>query len=95
MSRPFWRWIALFAYRRWATEGEPKPVGIPGNRDPESPCDVYAPRPRRWNDFADCQGDGHFLCKECCHLDRRPPEEGPATQEEIRDYLKSVGGRLR
>jgi hypothetical protein len=67
--RPFWRWLALFAYRRWARPGEPKPVGIPGNRDPDHPCPSYEPRPRRWNDFADCMTDGHYLCKECCHRD--------------------------
>jgi hypothetical protein len=68
--RPFWRWLALFAYRRWA-RGEPrKPTGVPGNRDPDDPCPAYAPRPRKWNDFPDCLGDGHHLCRGCCHLGR-------------------------
>lgn len=71
LLRPFWRWLALFAYRRWAIKGQPKPAGVPGNRDPSHPCDYYSPRPRLLSDFSDCQGDGHYLCRECCHLDNR------------------------
>jgi hypothetical protein len=37
-------------------------------RDPENRCHAYEPRPRELNDFRDCQGDGHYLCKECCHF---------------------------
>ena len=75
----FWKAVALFAYRRWAIPGEKKPVGIPGNRDPENPCSAYEPIPRHkepaWDD---CQTDGHYLCAECCH--RAPKEE---DEEEI------------
>jgi len=93
MLRAFWRAVALFAYRRWA-KGEPcKPWGVPGNRDPDNPCLVYAPRKRQWNDFVDCQGDGHALYKECCHLDRRPEPDGPPSHEEIRKFVRGVGGR--
>lgn len=69
-TQSFWRRLALFAYRRWATSQEPggrKPVGVPGNRDPDNPCEHYAPRrlmPGEWND---CMSDGHYLCRECCH----------------------------
>lgn len=65
--RTFWRWLALYSYRHWARAEPRKPVGIPGNRDPHSPCECYAPRRRRLQDFADCLTDGHYLCKECCH----------------------------
>lgn len=76
LLRSFWRSVALFAYRRWVRPGGPKPVGIPGNRDPDNPCRVFEPRPRRPGDFADCLGDGHYLCRECCHKDRdRDPED--------------------
>lgn len=32
LRKAFWRAVALFAYRRWVMEGDPKPVGVPGNR---------------------------------------------------------------
>lgn len=71
-GRDFWKWLALFAYRRWARPDEKKPVGIPGNRDPDHPCEAYAPRRRGPFEWADCQTDGHWLCAECCH---RAPEK--------------------
>jgi hypothetical protein len=73
--RPFWRWLALYAYRRWARPGTPKPVGIPGNRDPDNPCHAYEPRTWRFGDWKDCRGDGHYLCHECVHREERPQEE--------------------
>lgn len=66
--KPFWKAIALFAYRRWATADEAKPTGIPGNRDPKFICTAFSPRQWEPGDFRDCEGDGHYLCKECCHL---------------------------
>ena len=62
--------IATWAYRRYARQMQAtgrKPVGVPGNRDPESPCSAFEPRPRKLGDFDDCQSDGHYLCSECCH----------------------------
>lgn len=38
-------------------------------RDPESRCHCYEPREKRAIDFGGCEGDGHYLCKECCHLE--------------------------
>lgn len=64
--RRFWRAVALFAYRRWAVPEARKPVGIPGNRDPDNPCGEYSPRPREAADYA-CEGDGHYLCHGCAH----------------------------
>lgn len=75
MFRAFWRWLALFAYRRWARPGDPKPWGVPGNRDPEHPCTAYEPRRPHWTDWKDCMGDGHCLCRGCCHLDPKRDEK--------------------
>jgi hypothetical protein len=62
--------VAKWAYRRYArlmqTSGR-KPVGVPGNRDPDSPCPAFEPRPCRLGDWSDCESDGHYLCSECCH----------------------------
>ena len=63
----FWRWLALFAYRRWAIAEGRKPVGIPGNRDPQAPCESYAPRKRKFGDWSGCMTDGHYLCRGCAH----------------------------
>lgn len=74
----FWRGVALFAYRRWCRLSGPdavKPVGIPGNRDPDAPCTAFAPRHRHPQEWGDCQTDGHYLCAECCH--RAPDAEDP------------------
>ena len=70
-TQTFWKAVTRFAYRRWCPEGISKPTGIPGHRDPESPCSAYAPRPKRYDDFQDCMGDGHYLCWECCHFDQQ------------------------
>ena len=66
--REFWKQVALFAYRRWARSEGRKPVGVPGNRDPDDPCPFYAPRLRRMGDWNDCRTDGHYLCRRCCHM---------------------------
>ncbi len=71
MSRRFWKWVALFAYRRWAEPNSVKPTGVPGNRDPDSPCTAYEPRPAHWNDWGTCESDGHYLCDECAHFVRQ------------------------
>jgi hypothetical protein len=62
--------IAKWAYWRYArgmVASNRRPVGVPGNRDPDSPCPAFEPRPRKLEDFADCETDGHYLCSECCH----------------------------
>lgn len=85
----FWRAVARWAYRRWAAAHGPerrgdgrlvKPVGVPGNRDPDHPCESYAPRPRQFGDWDDCLTDGHYLCRECCHRDT---ERGPESVEPL------------
>lgn len=63
----FWKWLMLFAYRRIAKPVTNKPFGVPFNRDPENICESYEPRKKK-GDWDDCQSDGHYLCKQCCHL---------------------------
>jgi len=44
-------------------------IGIPYQRDPESPCEAYEPfLQHRKEYFTDCESDGHYLCRKCCHL---------------------------
>lgn len=64
-----WLAIARFAYRRCAEPIATAPSGLPFMRDPESRCHCYEPREKRAIDFGGCEGDGHYLCKECCHLE--------------------------
>ena len=49
-------------------------TGIPGDRDPEAPCDSYDPR-RFTAIFEECIGDGHYLCKQCIHWVNHEREE--------------------
>ena len=65
-----WKAVSMFAYRRWVSlEGTgPKAIGLPGVRDPLDPCEHYAPHPVRFGEyFTNCETDGHYLCRECCH----------------------------
>lgn len=62
-------WIAIFFWRLAAKPIEQAPDGLPGIRDRNSRCNIFEPRKRQPGDFADCSGDGHYLCKKCCHLD--------------------------
>jgi len=57
----FWRKVAM------PIDGKNK-IGLPRYRDPDNVCDYYEPRKPRLGDFQDCNGDGHYLCKVCCHL---------------------------
>ena len=69
----FWHWLARLAYRRYSVRSKAsgtKPVGIPGNRDPNNPCSAFEPRNKAAGDWGDCETDGHYLCADCCH--RKP-----------------------
>ena len=54
-------------------------VGEPGVRDPEHPCDAFAPVANpdwlgisvRAAGDGDCDSDGHYLCGSCVRLSRR------------------------
>ena len=49
-----------------ATVAEDTPLGTPGVRDPDHPCDMFSPgKPTNGG----CQGDGHHLCGECSLLE--------------------------
>jgi hypothetical protein len=53
-----------------STEG---PMGRPGERDPLASCVAY--QPECYTGYWDgCEGDGHYLCEECCHLGMEVPE---------------------
>ena len=45
------------------------PVGTPGLRDRDAPCDGFEPGTPN----GDCDTDGHYLCDECIHKGE-PPE---------------------
>lgn len=78
LRQKFWVAVARFAFRRARIITEKAPTGLPGIRDSAHPCRMYAPRRPHVLDFQDCQGDGHYLCGECAHIDRTPrEEEGP------------------
>lgn len=62
-----YKWLATFFWRLAAKPIELAPDGLPGIRDRDNRCNVFEPRPRQPRDFHDCHGDGHYLCKECCH----------------------------
>lgn len=66
MKIKFWLWLCRLAYNKMKISVEKLPVGIPGMRDPDAKCAGYSPRQRLINDAqADCDTDGHYLCKEC------------------------------
>lgn len=55
------------AHRRW-NDSERIPDGIPGIRDVDNPCKCYSPSVALrilGQDAPGCQGDGHYLCREC------------------------------
>ena len=64
----FWLTLCRWSYRHAAKASPVKPVGIPMNRDPASPCTSYEPREAVDADWRDCQTDGHYLCAECAHI---------------------------
>lgn len=66
----FWLWLCRFAFRRLKQRVGYRelPTGVPFLRDVDNVCYVYSPRERLPGDWADCQGDGHYLCRECALL---------------------------
>lgn len=70
MINKFWKWLTLFAYQQ-IKEDPIINIGIPGIRDKDNPCDLYQPKKKKIP-FADCESDGHYLCKKCAYYN---PEE--------------------
>lgn len=63
-------WLLKFIYRRLTKickQQHVKPIGIPLQRDPDNPCDMYEPTKRGQFAFDDCETDGHYLCRKCVH----------------------------
>lgn len=61
------RLASRVAHRRWNDPAR-IPDGVPGIRDIENPCHCYSPAARLHVLGANamgCQGDGHYLCREC------------------------------
>lgn len=58
-----------------ALEGEGKKgsLGDLGVRDPDFPCDLFDPGPRKLS--GDCGGDGHYLCNECSLFEPEPERD--------------------
>jgi len=66
MKIKFWKWLLRLAYRKLKIAQPTFCVGVPGQRDPENECSMYAPRKRVPGDAdANCCTDGHYLCNEC------------------------------
>ena len=66
MKQKFYKWLLRFSYRKLQHEITKLPDGIPGIRDIEAKCTGYSPRKLSFGEFAECEGDGHYLCRECC-----------------------------
>jgi hypothetical protein len=92
----FWKWLAVFAWKRikpqWAPNVGNLRLGLPGFRDPGSPCEHFAPKPvqlRNAHRF-ECWSDGHYLCKECTHYVPEPVQETDEEQEAALDRLATA-----
>jgi len=65
VRQKFWLLVCRYAYKKIVIPFG-YPDGIPEIRDFKAKCIAYAPRQKRMNDWC-CQGDGHYLCKECAY----------------------------
>ena len=75
-TKDFWKWLSLFAWRRWVDPSLTPPTGIPNMRDPDHPCPAYEPRARHaMLDWGKCETDGHYLCDQCCHRAKTRSED--------------------
>jgi hypothetical protein len=73
-------WLGTFFFRlyyRIKPKEAKSIVGIPYQRDPDNVCEAYEPfllnRAKQY--FQDCETDGHYLCKKCCHRKIESPNE--------------------
>ena len=70
MKQKLFKWLTLLFYQQWVKSSiTKKPVGIPGNRDPDAECEIYMPIKKGSLKFlsGDCETDGHYLCDKCIH----------------------------
>lgn len=65
MKKKILTWICRWSFKQVAKPLSKAPMGIPFIRDPENPCENFMPMKRANNAWADCETDGHYLCKEC------------------------------
>jgi hypothetical protein len=74
--KKFWIWLCRYAFAKVKAEtvNGRLPDGLPGIRDVNARCDMYAPRKRSGID-GECWGDGHYLCKGCAHYTPNLVEE--------------------
>ena len=72
-------WTELLA----AINGREPAALMPGVRDPNYPCEMFAPGVPSGTD---CETDGHYLCRECVHA---PPHR--VTD----DAVRALAGALR
>lgn len=81
--RWFWLWLCRFSFRRLGgpTRIDEVPDGVPHIRDAKQQCRMYEPRYPHLQDWASCESDGHYLCKECCHL--RKADDDPEPERRI------------
>lgn len=75
MVNKFWKWLCLYAYKKIQTDPQLIKTGIPGIRDIDNPCKSFSPGKMRVSGFMHCDGDGHYLCKECRYLELSKKEE--------------------
>lgn len=69
VSERLFVWILRILYSRFERKKSKFPDGIPTVRDIRNRCAAFEYECHHWTN-TDCLGDGHYLCKECCHLDR-------------------------
>jgi hypothetical protein len=66
MRQKFWKWLLRLAYRNLRHNQTHLPDGVPGKRSKDAECTGYSPRKLKMGESAQCEGDGHYLCGECC-----------------------------
>lgn len=72
----FWRGVCRFAFRRLSIPHRQEPDGIPLRRSADDPCAGYSPRHFIGGDWLGCEGDGHYLCRECVHFSGEDEDDG-------------------
>lgn len=76
IAQRFWTAVCRYAYHRAIQPGTNRkpPDGLPGHRDPDSPCRAFWPVGKP-SGTGSCQTDGHYLCVECEEISQESLEE--------------------